>query len=209
VVLLLPFFITMPLAHGKPLKVIFDFFMWMPRHYLRYVNDYPYATANLFNFWFLVGGQTVEDKLPFFGLTYAAWERILSIGVFIYALWYLVKIKRNQFSLYYIAYVLGFGFFMFYGRAHERYLVNGLIFSFVIVLWDAKLWIPTVILSGCVLANQWYLYEQAKLENFWMPREDPLGMAVSLISVIILGYSFYYLYQYAKKLKQKKKLKKA
>ncbi|MCL6591603.1 MAG: hypothetical protein K6U80_16835 [Firmicutes bacterium] len=199
VALLLPFFITMDAARGNPLKVMVDFFMWVPRHYLKYVNDYPYATADAFNFWFLAGGQTVEDKLPFGGLTYAAWEKILLAGLWIYALWYLVKIKRNQFSLYYIAYVLGFGFFMFYGRMHERYLVPSLIFTFVIILWDAKLWIPTAIINGCALANQWYGYELAKKEIFWYAKDDPLGMTVSWISFIVMGYSFYYFYQYAKK----------
>jgi Gpi18-like mannosyltransferase len=209
VALLLPFFSTMPQAHGKPLQVIFDFFMWMPRHYLRYVNDYPYASANGFNLWFLLGGQTVEDKNPFWGLTYIAWERVFLVALCFYSLWYLIKLKRNQFSLYYLAYVLGFGFFMVYGRMHERYLVPALIFMFAMVLWDAKLWVPTVILSGCVLANQWYLYEQAKLDNYWMPNQDPLGLAVSWVSFIILLYSFYYLYKFAKKQKEKLKLKKA
>ncbi|HEX3046415.1 MAG TPA: hypothetical protein VHY08_16785 [Bacillota bacterium] len=209
VVLLLPFFITMNAAHGKPLQVIIDFFMWVPRHYLKYVNDYPYATADGFNFWFLAGGQTVEDKLPFGGLTYAAWEKILLIGLWIYAAWYLIKIKRNQFSLYYIAYILGFGFFMFYGRMHERYLVPALIFTFVIVLWDARLWIVTAIVNGCALANQWYGYELAKKDIYWYAKDDTLGIVVSLISFIVVGYSFYYLYQYAKKQTQKKKLKEA
>lgn len=207
VIIVLPFFITMDAAHGQPLKVIVDFFMWVPRHYFKYVNDYPYATADGFNFWFLVGGQTVEDKLPFGFLTYAAWEKILLFGLWIYAVWALAKIKKNQFSLYYIAYVLGFGFFMVYGRMHERYLVPALIFTFVMVLWDAKLWVPTVIVNGCALANQWYGYELAKKDIYWYSKDDPLGLGVSLISVIILAYSFYYLYQYAKK--QKIKLKKA
>ena len=42
-----------------------DYFCWMPNLYLASVEDYPYATANAFNLWTLLGGQSIEDSNTF------------------------------------------------------------------------------------------------------------------------------------------------
>lgn len=191
-ILVLPVFRPTPAIISNPLQWIVNLFLWLPRLYFKYVNDYPYATANGFNLWMILGGQTVHDSEPFFGLTFAAWEKILLIVLWIFCLWAFIKIKKNNFSLYYIAYLLGFGFFMFYGRMHERYLVPALIFLVVCILSDSFLWILTIILSICVWMNQYYMYELAKKDIYWLARDDQLALVVAFVSLVIFGYSFYY-----------------
>jgi len=192
-----PFFKPSPNSKGNPLLIIIDLFLWVPRLYFKYVNDYPYATANGFNLWTILGGQIVPDSEPFFGLTYAIWSKVLLVGLWVYAIWALVKIKKSHFPLYYISYLLCFGFFMFCGRMHERYLVPALIFLVVCVLWDSSLWLPILILSISVLINQSYMYELAKKDFYWLPKDDNLALFIASISLIILSYSFYYIFKYA------------
>ncbi|MFH1841141.1 MAG: hypothetical protein ABH807_03245 [Candidatus Shapirobacteria bacterium] len=173
-------------------KQILDLFLWLPRLYFKYVNDYPYATANGFNFWMLTGGQTVHDSEAFWGLTFAAWEKILVLALWAFVLWALIKIKKTSFSLYYLAYLLGLGFFMFYGRMHERYLVPAVIFLMVCVIQKPFLGILAAILSVCVWINQHYMYELAKRDIYWLAKDDTLALTIALILMITLGYSFYY-----------------
>jgi len=52
---------------AAPIYQAADFFYWIIELYLRSVKDYPYATANAFNIWTILGGQTVNDSLPFLG----------------------------------------------------------------------------------------------------------------------------------------------
>lgn len=169
-----------------------DFFLWLPRLYLKYVNDYPYATANGFNFWTLMGGQTVHDSEAFWGLTFAIWEKILLLALWTLILWALIKIKKTSFSLYYLAYLLGLGFFMFYGRMHERYLVPAVIFLMVCAVQKPFLGILATILSVCVWINQHYMYELAKRDIYWLAKDDTFALTIAFILIITLGYSFYY-----------------
>jgi Gpi18-like mannosyltransferase len=198
VLIVLPFFQPTPAASGNPLLMVVDLFLWVPRLYLKYVNDYPYATANGFNLWTILGGQVVNDGEPFLGLTYAAWEKIFLVWIWAFAVWLLIKSKQDDFKLYYIAYILAFGFFMVYGRMHERYLVPSLIFLAVCILWARWLWLPYILLSGCVLGNQWYMYELAKKDFYWLPKDDNLAMAIAIISLVILLYGIYYIVKVVK-----------
>jgi Gpi18-like mannosyltransferase len=204
VVLVIPAFEPNPADLASPLLWISDFFLWLPRLYFKYVNDYPYATANGFNLWTILGGQVVPDSEPFWGLTYAAWEKILLLAVWGFSIWAFIKNKKNTFSLYYIAYLLGFGFFMFYGRMHERYLVPALIFLGVCVLWDSYIWVSMIILSACVLVNQYYLYQLAKQDFYWLAKDDSLAMLIAVVSLVIFIYSIYYFYRHTPQKKYQK-----
>lgn len=196
IILVLPVF-SPPFSErtGSIFQWIVDLFLWLPRLYFKYVNDYPYATANAFNLWTILGGQVTLDKEPFLWLTYGAWSKILLFAFWGYILWILTKVKKEGFSLYYISYLLAFGFFMFTTRLHERYLVPALIFLIVSVLKDFSLWFPAVILSICVMINQAYMYELAKSDVYWLAKTDILAWFIAIISLIIFIYSLYYVHK--------------
>ncbi|MGB9707541.1 MAG: hypothetical protein ACPL1D_02180, partial [Microgenomates group bacterium] len=199
VILVLP--VLLPIKFSK--KEIIELFLWLPRLYLKYVNDYPYATANGFNLWTILGGQVTFDSNPFFGLTYAGWSKILIVVLWGYLVWFLIKDKHSPFSLFYVSYLLAFGFFMFWTRMHERYLVPAIIFLTVCILWDSSLWLPALILSMSVMINQAYMYELAKRDIYWLAKDDILALFIASISLIVFIYSLFYLLRYVWREKSK------
>ena len=185
-----PFYSPTPLQ-GKLGKTI-DVFYWMIHLYRKSLDDYPYGTANAFNIWTLLGGQAVHDSKPFLGISYSSWGLALTALTVIFALVLLTRAKNNGIAPYFSAYFVLFGSFMFATRMHERYLLPAIIFITFCVLHDRLLWIPAALLSACVLANHWYVYDKALKEVYWLPNYDPVAVVFASVSLVILLYSFYY-----------------
>jgi Gpi18-like mannosyltransferase len=181
------YLISRPFSSGRPIY-------WIADLYLRSGGDYPYATANGFNLWTLLGGQAVNDSAPFLGLTYALWSMLLLLAVCALSVYFLLKKKRSVPMLYLASYFLSFGAFMFGSRMHERYLFPAVIFLMASILWDTKLWIPASVLSLCHLGNQWYIYELAKKEIFWVSTRDSMAVFIALVTLMVMGYSAYYIF---------------
>jgi hypothetical protein len=45
----------------------------------------------------------------------------------------------------------------------------------------------------CHLANQWYIYELAKKEQFWVANKDSFASITAFITLIVMAYSLYYI----------------
>lgn len=176
----------------KAIYQIADLFYWIIHLYRTSINDYPYATANAFNIWTILGGQPVMDTEPFWGLTFSKWGFILLAFALTLATVLFLKKKNSAKALYFSSYLLLFGSFMFATRMHERYLLPALIFITVGIIWDKRLWIPMIILSLCVLANHWYLYALSFKNKFWLSNYDKFAMTIAIITLIIMIYSVYY-----------------
>lgn len=180
--------ITLPFASWRSV-------FWVIEHYITSGGDYPYATANGFNFWTLVNGQVAVDNLPFLGLTYAKWSIIL---LFITALISILAIVRNRhsaYAIYFTGYFISFAVFMFGTRMHERYLFPALIFLITCILWNRRLWYVAGVLSLCFLVNQWYIYSLSFKEVFWVSPQDTLGYIVAAITMLVMVYTFYEMYK--------------
>lgn len=178
--------VTLPFAAGRS-------FLWIIDLYLTSGGDYPYATANGFNFWTLCGGQAVHDSLPFWGLTYATWSLIFLAAVALFSVWALWKKGGSPQMWYFTTYFLSLGVFFFGSRMHERYMFPALLFLTVALLWDRRLWLPLVALSLCMLVNQWYVYELAKKNQFWLANYDPVAMVTAIVTLLAVGHGVYYL----------------
>jgi len=166
-----------------------DYFCWMPNLYLTSVQDYPYATANAFNFWTLLGGQPVDDSNIFFIFSYNTWGSILfliSIGI---AFVYLLKNRKSDFAMYFSAFFIMASAFTFMTKMHERYLLPAIIFLAVCVLWKKWLVIPLIVLSTCVTANHWYIYHLSWKDVFWLENYDPVAMPFALLTVLLVVFS--------------------
>lgn len=179
--------VTLPFAGGRP-------FYWIIDLYLTSGGDYPYATANGFNFWTLWGGQAVHDSLPFWGLTYATWSLIFLAAVALFSVWALWKKGGSMQNWYFTTYFLSLGVFFFGSRMHERYMFPALIFLTVALLWDRRLWLPLATLSLCMLVNQWYVYELAKKNQFWLANYDPVAFITALVTLLVVVHAVYYLF---------------
>jgi Gpi18-like mannosyltransferase len=178
--------VMLPFSTGRSL-------LWIVDHTLKSGGDYPYATANGFNLWTILGGQTVPDDQLFHGLSYALWGVLLIAAVVVVAFLILWRYKVSNRSVYYAAYLLCFGVFLFGTRMHERYLFPALIFFMVSILWDTKLWVPAALLSLAHLGNIWYIYIRAWQQNVWAPPNDPLALVIAWVTLAVFIYSLFYI----------------
>lgn len=166
-----------------------DYFCWMPNLYLTSVEDYPYATANAFNLWTLLGGQPMNDSKILYILSFKTWGTILflvSIGV---AFAYLLKKRKSDFAMYFASFFIMASAFTFMTRMHERYLLPAIIFLTVSVLWKKWMAIPLAVLSICVTANHWYIYHLSWKEVFWLDNYDPVAMPFAFLTVLLVVFS--------------------
>jgi len=166
-----------------------DYFCWMPNLYLTSVEDYPYATANAFNLWTLLGGQPVHDSNIFFIFSYSVWGSILfliSIGI---AFVYLMKNRRSDYAMYFSSFFIMASAFTFMTRMHERYLLPAIIFLTICALWKKWLLVPLAVLSICVTANHWYLYHLSWKEIYWLENYDSVAMPFALLTVLLVIFA--------------------
>jgi Gpi18-like mannosyltransferase len=167
--------------------------LWFVEHTIKSGGDYPYATANGFNLWTILGGQTIPDNQMFHGLSYATWGLLLIAFLVIVTCLIMLRFKISDRSVYYASYLLCFGVFLFGSRMHERYLFPALIFFIVTILWDIKLWVPAAVLSLAHLGNIWYIYIRAWQQNVWAPPNDPLALVIAWVTLAVFVYSLYYI----------------
>lgn len=177
-------FITLPFAANRPI-------LWIIDLYLKSGGDYPYATANGFNFWTLAKGQIVPDNQPFLGWTYAAWSLIFLTLVVIVSFIAILRNIKSAYAIYYTGYFICFAVFMFGTRMHERYLFPALIFLAVCILWNPRLWYSFVVLSLCHLANQWYIYYLSFRKVYWVSANDPIAYAIAVVTMLAMLYAVY------------------
>ncbi len=180
--------ITLPFASWRSV-------FWVIEHYITSGGDYPYATANGFNFWTLVNGQIQADNLPFLGLTYAKWSIILLLFAALISILAIVRNRHSAYAIYFTSYFISFAVFMFGTRMHERYLFPAFIFLMVCILWNRRLWYVAGVLSLCHLINQWYIYSLSFKEIFWVSPQDTLGYIVAAITMLVMIDALYEMYK--------------
>lgn len=185
-----PFYFPTPLYNKTGAFV--DVFYWMFHLYSKSLGDYPFATANAFNIWTLFGGQLVNDKNIFIGISYSTWGLVLTLLTIVFSLLLLSKRKDSPTASYFCSYLVMSGSFLFATRMHERYLLPALIFVTMCVVFDRKLAIPGALLSVCVLANHWYIYNKAINDIYWINNYDTVGVIFAALTLAVFIYSVYY-----------------
>lgn len=193
--LFITFLLFFPFLRGKS-------FFWIISYHLQRFRQYPYATANAFNFWMLFGGQTVFDNSPFFGLSYALWGLILVSLFQIFAIFLVWKKRKEPFFLYFGAFFVYFISFLFGTRMHERYLIPALIFLTTSLIWEKKLWKALAGLSFCIFGNVYYIWWrvwQATLNDdpffIWVPKNDKIGILISLATLFLFFYILLFIWE--------------
>jgi dolichyl-phosphate-mannose--protein O-mannosyl transferase len=171
-------------------------------YHLQRFRQYPYATANAFNFWMLLGGQTNFDENQFFGLTYRNWGLILILLFQTIAIFLIFKNKKDPFWIYFGSFFAYFATFLFGTRMHERYLIPAIIFLTISLIWERKLWRLLFILSLCVFINNYYIYWrswQVNLNNnplfIWVQQNDKVAIFVAFFTLISFFYSLIFIYE--------------
>ncbi len=187
--IVLPFYI--PTDKAGQIPGFLDPFYWLFDLYFRSIKDYPYATANAFNFWTLLGGQIQNDTLPFMGLNYLWWGNILLVLALCYAFFCLIKGKANLYAITYFSFLVLFSAFFFMTKMHERYLLPAIIFITLATVFDKRHLMTTVLLSLCIFCNHLYLYIISFEERYWLDRWDGLAIFLAAVTLLTYGLSLY------------------
>lgn len=187
--IVLPFY--NPTQISNKLPAFIDYFYWLIKLYTTSIKDYPFATANAFNFWFLLGGQIQNDTMSFFGMSYLAWGNILLLLGLAYAFICLIKGKATFYAITYSSYLVLFSAFFFMTKMHERYLLPAIIFITLASIFEKRLYLPLCLISFSVFINQQYLYIISFREVYWLERWDGLGLLYSFITLITYALSLY------------------
>lgn len=182
--IVLPFYLPTSLADKLP--KFMDPLYWLFELYFSSIKDYPYATANAFNLWFLLGGQIQPDNLPFLGLSYFTWGNILMVAGVLYAFTCLIKGKASTYAIAYFSYLVQFGAFFFMTKMHERYLLPAIIFITLASVFEKKHLSLLALISFSVFINHLYLYIISFGEAYWLERWD--GLAILFSFFVLLTY---------------------
>ena len=116
--------------------------------------------------------------------------------------------RKSALALYYSAFILTAGIFLFASRVHERYLLPAIIMAIVCIFWDKRMWIPTILITAAWLTNQWYVYYvQNKDPNApWLAPDDPVSIVAAWVTLLVMVGAIVYLFKLAgkKDIKQQK-----
>ena len=187
--IVLPFYIPTKLAYRLPEFI--DPLYWLFELYFSRVQDYPFATANAFNIWFLLGGQIQRDNLPFLGLSYFAWGNILMAAALVYAFICLIKGKASIYAITYFSYLVQFSAFFFMTKMHERYLLPAIIFIALASVFDEKNIFLFGLVSFSVFINHLYLYIISFEKVYWIDRWDGFAILFSFFTLLTYVLSIY------------------
>lgn len=187
--IVLPFYVPTRLSGRIPAFI--DYFYWLIDLYLTSIKDYPFATANAFNLWFLLGGQIQYDSMAFLGMSYLDWGNILLVLGLAFAFMCLIKGKATLYSIAYFSYLVIFSSFFFMTKMHERYLLPAIIFITLASVFDRRHLLVLCMLSFLVFINHQYLYIISFWEVYWLDRWDGLGLLYSFMMLITYVISLY------------------
>ncbi|MGC7871429.1 hypothetical protein ACPUYX_07830 [Desulfosporosinus sp. SYSU MS00001] len=95
--------------------------LWIVKLFTSTLGEYPYASVNAFNFFYLLGANYKKDTSPFLFLNYHSWGLIFIVLVTLLAWFVFAKGKKESF-LSVSALILISGVFLFSASMHERYL---------------------------------------------------------------------------------------
>lgn len=150
---------------------------------------YAETSVNAFNAMALLGGFRQSDGGMLLFMTYKSWALLLVL-LFFGFLGYLISRRRDAEMYLYLCFLLPFGFFMFSTRMHERYLFPCLLFLTLLLVRRPRLWALYVGLTVTYYLNLWYILRALNAGRF-LEAYDPLGVAVSVVNVALLGLAVF------------------
>jgi len=177
--LILPFIIT------KAPTFIFEL-------YKNTLSSYPYASLNAFNFYTLIGANTLGLDNVFIFLPYSIMGIMGIILSIMFACFILLKGKDNS-RFFYSAALLITGVFLLGTKMHERYLFPAIPLLFVTFMYrkDKRILFTGVTVSVLHFLNVAYIYElnQKGINHAMAP--DAFASIVSLLHLITFIYMVY------------------
>jgi Gpi18-like mannosyltransferase len=170
------FAVILPFEWSNPVTFLTDI-------YFGAYGGYQFTTLNAFNVWGF-GGMWVPDVLWTF---IAGWAMFGALALFTIYLVHKRAPSNRELLIFFAAFVLFFGFFMFPTRIHERYLFPAmamLALMFPLLKRTRPLY---VVLTATCFVNQAYVLDFLNAGTFIMSG-DLVMVTVSLINLIAFLY---------------------
>jgi len=175
--------------------------LWIFKHFLNTVAEYPYASVNAFNFFSLIGKNYVKDATNTFLLSYHNWGMIFIVIITAFS-WFIYIKGNSRVFAFATALLLIAGVFTFSTRMHERYLFPAVALSILafIYLRDKRLLLLSAGFSATVYINtHLVLFETSKGIN--SVSFSPVLIITSLLNVLLFTYLVKILFDIAVKKK--------
>ena len=202
--------------------------IYMYAHVLKSFNMFPFLSANAFNFWVLIMGQSqalTTDATKFLFLSYKAWGIIMfavsSVVIMLPLFWDIVrknvitKIVTKEFvkTVFLVCGLISLTFFFFNTEMHERYLQPSIVLiGIALLLKPSKI----LILSYALISIAFFFNLEYVLQHFKFDLNNSLlfnPQLISLMYLVVLILGIWELYKsrndfvkksYKKKLSQSK-----
>lgn len=173
---------------------ILPFFMnknplWIFKLYFNTASYYKGASINAFNLFALLGAnwKDASGKLLFFSYNTWGFIFIILIAGFIGFLY----IKDKGKKLYALSsLVLITGVFVLSVRMHERYMYPALAIALIAYILSGNFRFIVLYISLTItnFINIWMVLEYSKKEIYWIPADNGVLLAVSLVNILLLIY---------------------
>lgn len=147
-------------------------------------------SENSVNLWSLLFNfQSVESSQKFLSISLDIWGDILFLVLAIPLTGYFYFKKLSIKMFFHYLFLISIIYFFFLSRMHERYLIPGVIFASVLIMFDKKYWINLIFFS--------FLHFMNLYKGLYVPQYLPLRPLVNSLLfldflVVIYGVLIFY-----------------
>lgn len=166
--------------------------------YAKGAAEYPYNSVNAFNLWTIRQGFWQPDSVTTFGVPQWLIGMFLVTAAAVLILWRYVQARTSQ-ALLESAALLLLAFFMLSTRMHERYVLEGLIFTIACIGFARRYLYIAIVLSLVLWANLDYSLAylavasgqaiSSNSSDLWGLGDHLLSLA-NVVAFFWLGYTF-------------------
>ncbi|GFP75233.1 glycosyltransferase 87 family protein [Clostridium fungisolvens] len=163
--------------------------LWIVELYKKTVAEYPYATMNAYNLFYLFKANYVDNSLSFLFLNYHTWGMIFIVLTTLFS-WY-IYVKGNNAKFGFLCALIQIsGVYTLSVGMHDRYLFPAVILAILsyIYLKDRRLLVLAIGFSFTVYLNTHVVLFKSLGGNINPLTDYRIGMVVSFINVLLLIY---------------------
>lgn len=161
---------------------------WIIKLFANTIGEYPYASVNAFNFFYLLGANFVKDTSTFILWSYHVWGMIFIVLVTLTAWLFFARGKNRNFVAA-AALILISGVFVFSVGMHERYLFPAVALAVLALIYlkDKRLILVAAGFSVTSFVNTYDVLGQAQRSSGRVST-GVAGLLISILNLIVFAY---------------------
>lgn len=167
----------------------------LSRAYVQTTGQYPYATFNAANLWYLWAGNVAPDNVPVMGISENGLGFLFKPSIMGKVLFVLVSVftlvktllSKNVRTIWGLAFLNAIAFFTVLPGMHERYLLYAIPVGLCWLVWDARragLWCVLATFASAVNVMLIISFKGRSVWNF----TSALSCAVLVLAVISIAF---------------------